>query len=93
VEVLKYPAGTSLFDAATRALHDLLRRDPGAGSIHMAMTFLQDQSIGAPEPYEPGEEFVVFLHWWPEERTLSPAQCIRLIAVTLAPSSSFKMGE
>jgi hypothetical protein len=71
VEILKYPSSVGPpFDSATKALHDLLKRDPSAGSVRMAMTFLQDQSRGAPIPYGPGEEFVLFLKWWPAERTL-----------------------
>jgi hypothetical protein len=69
LEILKYHAidGAPL-DAAGKALQDLLKRDPGAGSSRFHMTFLQDQSWGAPEPYEPGEEFVLFLTWWAGER-------------------------
>jgi hypothetical protein len=71
IEIVKYPetAGPP-FDSATRALQDLLKRNPSAGSVRTVMTFLQDQSSGAPLPYEPGDEFVLFLKWWPAGRVL-----------------------
>jgi hypothetical protein len=41
---------------------DVLKRHQG---LAPAMTFLQDQSSGAPDPYQPGEELVLFLMWSP----------------------------
>jgi len=71
IEIVKDPPPVAPpFDSAAHALRDLLKRDPGTGPVRMAMTFLQDQSSGAPLPYEPGDEFVLFLKWWPAERIL-----------------------
>lgn len=70
LEVLKRHRVSGPPDAATRALHELLRRDPSAGSIRtIMMEFLQNQLGGAPNPYDVGEEFVLFLRWRPDERT------------------------
>lgn len=69
LEVLKWPATVSLpSDAAAKAFRDLALHDPKADSSPMRMDFLQDQSDGAPDPYDFGEEFVAFFYWWPAER-------------------------
>ena len=70
LEVLKYDMNPDApLGPAAKALHGLLKSDRALGSAKPTLRFLQDQASGAPEPYEPGEEYVLFLHWRDRERT------------------------
>jgi hypothetical protein len=50
-------------DPATTALHGLLKSRGESQSIRTRMTFLQNQSSAAPDPYDVGDEFVMFMHY------------------------------
>lgn len=68
IEVLKYDVTPQApLGAATKALHSLLKSDPTLGAFQPHLMFLQDQAHQAPEPYQAGEEYVLFLHWWERE--------------------------
>jgi len=62
---LSAPAGWFRHAAA---ILEVFKQHDGVPSAGTQTTFLQDQSSGAPEPYESGEEFLLFLNWWPAER-------------------------
>jgi Carboxypeptidase regulatory-like domain len=59
------PAQRGFFGHTADVL-EVFKRHLAGGPDGLAMTVLQRQSSGEPDPYEAGEEFVVFLQWSPE---------------------------
>src|SRR5205814_1638232 len=57
------PLGPTRFFKHTAEVLDVLKRHPDGGPRDATVTFLQDQSTDAPDPYDVGEELVVFLEW------------------------------
>jgi hypothetical protein len=63
LEILKqHPVGGPP-DPAMAALHGLLKSRGEKESIRTRMTFLQNQSSAAPDPYDVGDEFVMFMRY------------------------------
>jgi len=57
--------------AQTAEAMEVFKRHATGGPTNRTIRFLQSQASGAPEPYHPGQELVLFLFWWPEENIFS----------------------
>jgi hypothetical protein len=62
------PAPPGFFKQTAEVL-EVLKGHAAGGPTGSAMTVLEDQSTGAPDPSNVGDEFVMFLQWSPGEGT------------------------
>jgi hypothetical protein len=62
---LSAPAG---FFRHNAAILEVFKQPDGSSSGLAETTFLEDQRDGAPEPYEAGEDLLLFLRWSPAQR-------------------------
>jgi hypothetical protein len=63
------PPRHALFTQTAQVI-EVLKIHDAMSSRGSTLTFSQEQVSGTPEPYVPGEEYVLFLRWWPTERML-----------------------
>jgi hypothetical protein len=63
------PAPRGFFGHTAEVL-ELFKRHSTGGPADKAMTFLQGQASGEPDPYTAGDELVIFLQWSPQAHTL-----------------------
>ncbi len=80
-DALQSPSG--FFTQSAETLEVLKRHDSG-GPIDKAFRFLQNQSNGAPDPYDVGQELVLFLAWWGNSNRFSEGSVYEMVTtVTL----------
>lgn len=64
------PSRPGFFTQMAEALETFKHHNSG-GPSNNALTFFQNQSNGTPDPYDTGQELVLFLSWLPIENMLS----------------------
>src|SRR5687768_16663920 len=87
---LSAPAG---FFRHNAAILEVFKQSDGSPNGLAGTTFLEDQRSGAPEPYEAGEDLLLFLRWSPAERIFVLWHAEQLNAATGTQSQSFRTGE